>query len=523
MFQPIPNSFDELKNFLCSSQKLKFCLKLYYCLNFVDKHNETRDLIGVEWDKDGTSFFCNSFILGNFLDLKQNSINTNLRAHGFQVENLTNSEMEKYGKKQWKKRRSNVTNFNKFTTPQEANDIPMLQGNSDQNSNLTQRVVVDIDKDNVPPNVEAITEFVSPFQTRTVYVEKSPSNTILSEFVKLWPKETQQLITGPTAAAQQASIVDKLISLPLPQDEQNKLLQKATRLWISVIGNKPAWGMLEAVNKLIVPKNITQDLAYQMRINFISLVDQDVANSQVEELHPSKMVLRFDQFFSFFVRYGSPLEPHNLLEEVSYSLLSQDPQSGKIKEYTYEDPPEFVPGFLPNLNKKLLINELNEQNLTLHHPWGIIHSKQPNRFVLYACIQKNGVNKIVKLYITFNAATEDETARFSIPFGENYVKTVGTYNELINALALKKENAISHNYYPSKIDEIKNLSDFIERDTQQQDLHFSGLSSQIDSQSSRFGDYLDMTGSSQFRLSQTLPYEDGFDLSFNEFLASQRD
>ena len=79
MFQPIPNSFDELKNFLCSSQKLKFCLKLYYCLNFVDKHNETRDLIGVEWDKDGTSFFCNSFILGNFLDLKQNSINTKNR------------------------------------------------------------------------------------------------------------------------------------------------------------------------------------------------------------------------------------------------------------------------------------------------------------------------------------------------------------------------------------------------------------------------------------------------------------
>ena len=85
----VPPNLKELKKFICNENefkgKIKFSLKVWYCLQYTLIFPETVNIVGVIWRKDHRHFLVNSKILSAFMDIKPNSVNTNFRHHGFDI------------------------------------------------------------------------------------------------------------------------------------------------------------------------------------------------------------------------------------------------------------------------------------------------------------------------------------------------------------------------------------------------------------------------------------------------------
>jgi hypothetical protein len=106
--------------------KLTFIVKLHKILTFTSQSPATICSIGLTWTSDNESIVSNSKILGQFLNLRANSVNTNFREHGFQHPEVMRSEkliwyvpalrdqsIPEIG--HWK-RRKHVQPFNRFLT-----------------------------------------------------------------------------------------------------------------------------------------------------------------------------------------------------------------------------------------------------------------------------------------------------------------------------------------------------------------------------------------------------------------------
>ena len=90
-------TIQEFENQLKQHTRIKFASKILATLKFVENHESYTGTIGICWCQDGRHFLCNSKILGNFLSLKSNSINTNFREHGFTI--CQHSQAESRGEK----------------------------------------------------------------------------------------------------------------------------------------------------------------------------------------------------------------------------------------------------------------------------------------------------------------------------------------------------------------------------------------------------------------------------------------
>ncbi|OHT07357.1 hypothetical protein TRFO_24436 [Tritrichomonas foetus] len=110
---------------------LKFCRKLWFALKKTQENPALIPIIGLAWAFHGRSFIANSEILGNYLNLKSNSINTNFRQHYFGSIALTDKEFERDypailpNKKSWRKRPNSRCEFTIHTTEEQADKIPI--------------------------------------------------------------------------------------------------------------------------------------------------------------------------------------------------------------------------------------------------------------------------------------------------------------------------------------------------------------------------------------------------------------
>jgi hypothetical protein len=128
-----PATLDELRIAVDRDQlrsKPKFCVKLIRTLRYSFSHPEEIGDIGCGWSSDQTHFICNSQILGGFLKLKANSVNTNLRDHGFVISpSTTSGRISEFGSlpdgKNWKLRRNIGCEWTPTTTDLEADRIPV--------------------------------------------------------------------------------------------------------------------------------------------------------------------------------------------------------------------------------------------------------------------------------------------------------------------------------------------------------------------------------------------------------------
>ena len=112
--------------------KTKFCVRILQLLQETLKDRKKITEYGIGWCDDGKHFICNTQILGQYLKLKANSINTNFRAHCFQIKNTTPEEIKKsFGNlpelKNWKLRLNVKHPFNSACTENDVENIPCVE------------------------------------------------------------------------------------------------------------------------------------------------------------------------------------------------------------------------------------------------------------------------------------------------------------------------------------------------------------------------------------------------------------
>ena len=109
-------SLNDLKEFN-KKNSTKFAEKIFHSLQFVSTDVLNANLIGLIWCPNQTDFYCNPFILSQFLLLKPNSINTNFRNSGFTLIDTSLTELSKNysflkDERRWKRRRYCLGEFN---------------------------------------------------------------------------------------------------------------------------------------------------------------------------------------------------------------------------------------------------------------------------------------------------------------------------------------------------------------------------------------------------------------------------
>jgi hypothetical protein len=124
------SSLEELQSYIGRDQpsRVKFASKLFHILTFTKSHPATIPLLGASWCKDNAHFICNSSAVATFLGLKANSVNTNFRAHGFEIVRVSLTDLAREfpcltTNHHWKKR---VNNKFGFTAASPLSDIERI-------------------------------------------------------------------------------------------------------------------------------------------------------------------------------------------------------------------------------------------------------------------------------------------------------------------------------------------------------------------------------------------------------------
>ena len=112
---------EELREFLQTNVKL-FTARVFIILQWTWKHREASEQTGIYWENNGTDFTSNSQILGDFLKIKSNSVNTNFRTHGFKIIETITTKI--YNKKNWVTRHHPHYQFSQLSTISQVQMIP---------------------------------------------------------------------------------------------------------------------------------------------------------------------------------------------------------------------------------------------------------------------------------------------------------------------------------------------------------------------------------------------------------------
>lgn len=101
-------------------QRAHFIVKLFYILK-LSRTEEDAKITGLLWAADYACFYINSLLLGNYIGIKQNSVNKNFEIYGFTLKHCTQNEISEVfptvdSYKTWNKRRSSTFTFTSSTS-----------------------------------------------------------------------------------------------------------------------------------------------------------------------------------------------------------------------------------------------------------------------------------------------------------------------------------------------------------------------------------------------------------------------
>lgn len=269
----VVGSADKLRslvNGVNGGEKMKFAVRIFNCLNFAIEHPHLIPEIGVCWCRDGHNFFCNTSILANFLNLKRNSLNTNLRSHGFTHQTIQISEVTKdypfiNDFRNWRRCGHSSCQFSRTTPIKDIENIPCR------------------------PN--------------QIMVTGQPS------IIQRFPIDT-------TNKEQLLSLMSK-VGLSIERKEQ--IVELIKQLWITMYGNSlqgRAETLIEAITK------------YASDFSRVPVLRENIAYllSEFNEFSQSSLeTINVMQFASFTLQYGTPSHACRTLEELSDFKGNQSP------------------------------------------------------------------------------------------------------------------------------------------------------------------------------------------------------
>ncbi|KAH0792756.1 hypothetical protein GPJ56_003379 [Histomonas meleagridis] len=389
-----PETIDDLQFFvsrLNTSARVRFVVKILAILHFTKDHPEYISKVGGAWMGDGRHFIINSKIVGEFLDLRANSINTNFRDHGFII--LT-SETDKIRKQfpnltdvhHWKMRMHPTEDFTSDSTLQSANELPF-----------------------------------------------APAIPQIEQTDKLIPKELSSFLTTDMVHS-----LYQIYNLLEPQDSENPIDEKSYsnlllilfKVWKEKISQSPETDFNTAIDFFLSNEtDLSEESKLQLEINLTFFLEQRDDCSQITNS------FSFDSFVKLFIRFGCFSDYLQTLKEITYFVLSDfEPFTAPIISSDYDA--KFVGWFSPY--------HRSEQYIPNPGDWICNPSKKINVFSLHL---RQEDDTIISIHIYHNSTEEDQTKRYSVNFRDNvkYSPTLDIMFREILSLSYKNSKPNSHN------------------------------------------------------------------------------
>lgn len=112
-------NIESLKNLVLGC-RMPFIQKIYHLISYSKYHHDERNKIGIFWADSKEIMLVNSSILGNFIDLKPNSVNKNLKSYGILKQKASQISfaglLELVDRHKWLFRKSSFYAFNVNTS-----------------------------------------------------------------------------------------------------------------------------------------------------------------------------------------------------------------------------------------------------------------------------------------------------------------------------------------------------------------------------------------------------------------------
>jgi hypothetical protein len=364
--------------------KPKFCVKLIRVLRYTASHPGEVGAIGCGWHKDRIHFICNSQILGNFLKLKPNSINTNLRDHGFVIDSVQISDLiPEFGSlpdaKNWKVRHNNACIWNTEITDNDADRIPAREAP-------------------VRAQLELVTSPASLFSRMTPERE---------EVIR----DIQSILKHAIGSAQW----------------KDSLLKHITEQWMSLSADGAS------VEHSVLLRRIFESANPHIPKDSVEIVDANLRFLIAAESNASQMAegIALLDFVRLTLRFGLIEQIAHSIYEISstepvvphpFFMLSLGSQSQR------EINPCFAPWFMPSSDRNATAQILRDGI-----PWIVRMSSSPNCFTLEA---QNEDGRLAT-HIRFDPISVNQNRRFLVDVGGEEQGSDSWAGLLANVLGLE--------------------------------------------------------------------------------------
>jgi hypothetical protein len=319
--------------------RVKFAVKVLRALQFSEAHRDQIARVGVAWWPDGRHFIAHPKILGPYLSLKSNSVNTNFRDHGFALAPCAvNQIISRFGNlpdpQNWKKRVHSSGEFTRSTTAEQASRIPLCKKRT-----LGRVTATDSDADDGPESACAIPSVLGLVLSGARHIQTSVTTLIQkAEGVRCWKEAVVAAVAGD---------------------------------WVTAFGCVPSIAVEHLLDSLLAPPpGLAPEALARVRANIGYLA---LAGGRADRV-------AFDDFLLLMLRYGPRAR-------IVATMLDLAGGQGR--------PPCFQPWFCPDMAARAAEAVLASQRRTA---WIVRPSAAPNAFTLHCKM----LGRIVAAHIRYD-------------------------------------------------------------------------------------------------------------------------
>jgi hypothetical protein len=350
--------------------------------------------VGIAWCADGRHFIAKPRILGAYLGLMPNSINTNFRDHGFVIRDCPANQITAHfgnipGPQNWKKRFYAQGEFTRTTTPKEASRI-----------NICSRRTL---------------ELIAPAEPDDVAGENTPSVPTLWSLVFSGNKSLQASVT---------MIIHKADGSDRWKD---RIVSQVVSDWVTAFGSVCSVRMDGLVDNLLQPlQSLPRDRFRQLcaNVEYLVLSGDDVSSQKTD-------CVEFDDYLLLMFRYG----PRQCLAATVCDLTGPDLSLESFPSQSQGTAPSFRPWFHPGLNAKTAEALLRDRPRAA---WMVRPSSVPNMFTVHCRM----LGRLIATHIRYDGF-ETEERRSSVVFDNDEVKYAASWSQLLfDILELRQEDAV---------------------------------------------------------------------------------
>lgn len=432
---------DQLQKFFKSNDRIKFSVKVFYVLQFVEENPVFINECGAKWCSDGIHFISNAALLGETLSIKPNTINTNFRSHYFKVISSSTPELisdfpSLTDAKNWKKRINQQYNFSSQTSIDEINSIPCQ---SLQFLRSLKRNIFD-------------QNFLMPYfrQFQSQENNDSHSNETESSIFSDVPQETLSiLLDDHDTLLSTVLLMNKVTN----KEKRRSLIIHATEEWIKITGRVSRTNLSIIVDAIMKSYRATYD-TLQLRVNVSYLLFSETESTQQDE------ILTFSQFFDFFLKYGAVSRAAFIIDDLTQKKIESGDQSdlysssqehedifSKSNSQTHTFCSSYLcKWFQPTFDASVSRRVLENQPV---NTWLLRPSSTPCRFTIHYKRRKSNS----ATYIEFDPLCPQDEPPFSVMIVEKgIVKANSLHVILFNELGLNENDCLSLDKPNNKID-----------------------------------------------------------------------